>query len=370
MYTPAVENGLNEDEALLVGSVRRFTEHQISPASADADRKGQLPEQLIKQALQLGYFSDVVNGDWGGDREGSYSHRVRALRGAEAAKGCPAMAAVLESTVEAALIVETWGSAVQRKNILPRLAAGSTVAIFRDTGCRMDVEFGAKKKVRVRGGTTSVPVLGMADYLLVVKDQSDAPSVMLLDTSKIDRTTQAPSGWRAATWGKALVNVNLDEEDFVLRSEVATQASKQILEWVRCSLAARAIGTASAAIKHAEKYAQERIQFDQPIAKFESIAALIDDNKTSITAGWALTLQAAERIDSGANDASDLASRARLFTSEVVSKATIDAVQILGGYGFVNDYPVEKLMRDAPTFGTVLGPERFERIRKLVAGEN
>ena len=155
-----------------------------------------------------------------------------------------------------------------------------------------------------------------------------------------------------------------------MRSEVATQASKQILEWVRCSLAARAIGTASAAIKHAEKYAQERIQFDQPIAKFESIAALIDDNKTSITAGWALTLQAAERIDSGANDASDLASRARLFTSEVVSKATIDAVQILGGYGFVNDYPVEKLMRDAPTFGTVLGPERFERIRKLVAGEN
>jgi alkylation response protein AidB-like acyl-CoA dehydrogenase len=137
---------------------------------------------------------------------------------------------------------------------------------------------------------------------------------------------------------------------------------REILTWARVSLAARAVGVAAAAMEHAAAYGRERVQFGRPIGRFESLARLRDASETRIAAARALVLEAAWKVDTAAADAADAASRARDFAADVVSQATIDAVQIFGGYGFVNDYPVEKLMRDARAFEALLGDERFDRI--------
>nr|MBA3538952.1 acyl-CoA dehydrogenase [Deltaproteobacteria bacterium] len=136
----------------------------------------------------------------------------------------------------------------------------------------------------------------------------------------------------------------------------------QVLAWARTSLAARAVGVAIAAMDHAERYAAERVQFGQPIGTFESLIRLRDDALTNATAARLLVLNAGWALDQGHADAGELASRARVLAGDVVARSTIDAVQIFGGYGFVNDYPVEKLMRDARAFEALHGDERLGRV--------
>ena len=123
-----------------------------------------------------------------------------------------------------------------------------------------------------------------------------------------------------------------------------------------------ASSVAVAAMEHAERYAKERVQFGQPIGNFESLIRLRDDAMTTAAAARALTLQAAWMIYNDQPGAADVASRARVIAGDCVARATIDAVQIFGGYGFVNDYPVEKLMRDARAFEAYLGDERLGRV--------
>jgi len=128
------------------------------------------------------------------------------------------------------------------------------------------------------------------------------------------------------------------------------------------SLAARAAGVATAAMEYAEAYAKERVQFGQPIGTFESLIRLRDDAMTTAHAARLCALHAAWALDKGRPEAHDLASRARVIAGDAVTRATIDAVQIFGGYGFVNDYPVEKLMRDARAFEALHGDERLGRV--------
>jgi acyl-CoA dehydrogenase len=158
--------------------------------------------------------------------------------------------------------------------------------------------------------------------------------------------------------------------DFVLaRGAAAKAASMLVLSWARVSLAARAAGVATAAMEYAEHYAAERIQFGQPIGQFESLIRLRDDAQTTAAAARLFALQAAWALDKGLPNAADLASRARIVAGDCVAKATIDAVQIFGGYGFVNDYPVEKLMRDARAFEALHGDERLGRVLAIKGKE-
>jgi alkylation response protein AidB-like acyl-CoA dehydrogenase len=151
--------------------------------------------------------------------------------------------------------------------------------------------------------------------------------------------------------------------DFVLaRGADARSAGAEILAWARVSLAARAAGVATAAMEYAEHYANERVQFGQKIGAFESLIRLRDDAETTAIAARLFALHAGWALDAGHPRAADLASRARVHAGDAVTRATVDAVQIFGGYGFVNDYPVEKLMRDARAFEALHGDERLGRV--------
>jgi alkylation response protein AidB-like acyl-CoA dehydrogenase len=115
-------------------------------------------------------------------------------------------------------------------------------------------------------------------------------------------------------------------------------------------------------MEYAEAYGKERIQFGQPIGNFESLIRLRDDSQTGVAAARLMAFHAAWSIDTNQPGAADAASRARVVAGDVVSKATIDGVQLYGGYGFVNDFPVEKLMRDARAFEALYGDERLGRV--------
>jgi alkylation response protein AidB-like acyl-CoA dehydrogenase len=344
---------LDDEQQMIVQTVRRFAERDLRAWAADADRAGAAPDRLTAAASELGFFVDAVPAEADGMLEGTYSHATRALRGFELGRGCAALAALLETNVEPALAIGRWGSAAAKQALFSSLASGGLAALAHDSRGNLDIsESGGE--LRVTGKLGPVPALAVASHVLVVAKQA----VFLAPTEGTRRTAMTPSGWRAAKWATIEFDTTKIAKDFVLDRD----AGETILAWARVSLAARAAGVATAAMEYAASYANERVQFGQKIGSFESLIRLRDDAETTAIASRLFALHAAWALDTNQVDAIDLASRARVHAGDCVARATIDAVQIFGGYGFVNDYPVEKLMRDARAFEALHGDERLGRV--------
>ena len=338
---------LDDDQRMIVDTVRRFADRDLRTWSADSDRAGAPPDRLKAVAGELGFFVDAVPASHDGMLEGPYSHATRALRGYELGRGCAALAALIETNVEPALAVERWGTDAAKKELFGSLASGGLATLAHDSRGTLDIVDG-----RVTGKLGPVPALAQASHVLVIAKGL----VFLAPTPALTVTPVTPSGWRAAHWGTAQLDAFKPEHVLPIES------ADHILAWARVSLAARAAGVATAAMEYADAYAKDRVQFGQPIGKFESLIRLRDDAETGAMAARTVALYAAWALDTNHPKAFDLASRARVLAGDVVAKATIDAVQIFGGYGFVNDYPVEKLMRDARAFEALYGDERLGRV--------
>ncbi|HEY4239436.1 MAG TPA: acyl-CoA dehydrogenase family protein [Kofleriaceae bacterium] len=302
---------LDDEQDLIVQTVRRFAERELRGWAAEADREAKPPDRLRVAGAELGFFDAP---------DETFSHQTRALRGFELGRGCAALAAILEAGVEAQLAAKLDGATI---------AYGATF-----DGDRVS-------------GTITAPALAVAKHVLVVGER-----VGVVELG--ERTPIAPSGWRAAQWATAKLDGT--------RAQLLDIDPAEVRAWANVSLAARATGVAAAAMEYAKQYATERIQFGQPIGAFESIIRLRDDAETLTAAARLASIHAAWALDVKAPDAFDLASRARVLAGDAVTRATIDAVQIFGGYGFVNDYPVEKLMRDARAFEALGGDQRAARI--------
>ena len=344
---------LDAEQDLIVQTVRKFADRDLRGWAADADRAGAPPDRLTALGSELGFLVDAVPSAFDGLLDGEYSHLTRALRGYELGRGCPALAALLETNVEPALAVGRWGSDAAKKSLFASLAAGGLAAFVHDSRGTLEV-VAQGAALRVTGKLGPAPALGAASHVLVATKDA----LFLVANVKADPMT--PSGWRAAKWGTATLAQHEVAADFVLSRDTA--AVTEVLAWARASLAARAAGAAAVAMEHAEGYARERVQFGQPIGNFEALIRLRDDALTLTGAARLCALHAAWAIDRGLPAAADLASRARVLAGDTVARATIDAVQIYGGYGFVNDYPVEKLMRDARAFEALCGDERLGRV--------
>ena len=347
---------LDDDQQMIVDTIRRFADRDLRGWAADADRAGAPPERLAHVAGELGFFTDAVPADAGGQLEGAYSHATRALRGFELGRGCAGLAALLETNVEPALAVGRWGSAAAKAALFASLTAGGLAALAHDSRGTLAVEPDGAGGARITGTLGPLPALATASHVLLAKDGA----LYLLDLAGVARAAFAPSSWRAARWATAELTALAVAADHVVSRDPA--ASAEVLAWARASLAARAAGVATAAMEHAERYAAERVQFGQPIGRFESLIRLRDDALTGAAAARLMALHAAWALDANHAAAHDAASRARVLAGDVVTRATIDAVQIFGGYGFVNDYPVEKLMRDARPFEALHGDERLGRV--------
>jgi acyl-CoA dehydrogenase len=351
-----------------------FAEKEIRPVAWDYDRDATWPEEIIRKAWDVGLMNSQLPQQYGG-AGATYLDGV--LIGEELAWGCAAIATTLGINELAAAPVRLGGSEKVKAEYLgmlaeePKLAsfcltepeAGSDVSAMRTTAVRRG------DKYVINGSKMFISNGGYADwYTVYAKTDRDAGhrgiSAFVVprdDTVTVDKH-EDKMGLRASN--TAAISFNETEvpvANLLGDENHGFKLAMMTLDRSRPGVAAMATGIARAAFEFATEYSKERVQFGVPIAMHQAIQFMIADMATEIEASRLLTWQSAVLLDQGKRNTLQ-SSHAKRFAADTAMRVATDAVQIYGGYGFIKDYPVEKLMRDAKIMQLYEGTSQIQRL--------
>jgi alkylation response protein AidB-like acyl-CoA dehydrogenase len=355
------------DEALdreVVETVRRFVEREVIPVASDLEHSDEYPHALVAKMKELGLFGATIPQAYGGLGLSFVSY-ARLM--AELSRGWMSLAGVINSHLIMAYIIANHGSDEQKTRFLPAMAtgekrgglaltephAGSDVQSIRTTATRSGDNY-------VLSGTKMFITNALNGTMLAVAAKTNAraqPPYAGISMFAVEKNEQGPTVSRQL---KKLGYKGLDTCE-VLLEELSVPAGnlignregegfKQVmsaLEVGRINVAARAVGVGQAAFDSAIRYAQQRTAFGKPIAQHQAVQLLLADMGTQLQAAKLLVDNAAQKKDAG--ERCDVeAGMAKLFASEACAKITLDAMRVLGGYGYMAEFPVERFYRDAP----------------------
>jgi acyl-CoA dehydrogenase len=351
-----------------------FAEKEIRPIAWDYDRDGTWPASIIDKAWEVGLMNSQLPEEYGG---AGASYVDGTLIGEELAWGCAAIATTLGANELAAVPVLLGGSEEVKAKYLRRLTedrklasfcltepdAGSDVSAMRTTAVRKG------DKYVVNGSKVFITNGGYADwYTVYAKTDKDAGhrgiSAFVVprdDTVTVDKH-EDKMGLRASNTAAISFNETEVPATNLLGDENhGFKLAMMTLDRTRPGVAAMATGIARAAFEFATEYSKERIQFGAPIAMHQAIQFMIADMATKIEAARLLVHKSAVLLDQGQRNTL-VSSHAKRFAADTAMEVTIDAVQVYGGYGFIKDYPVEKLMRDAKIMQLYEGTSQIQRL--------
>jgi len=372
-----VSFALTEEQRALRALAREFAEQEIRPKAAQYDEHATHPADLIAKAHELGLMNVHVSEEQGGLGLPCFEGM---LIGEELSWGCAGVAVSIVANTLGAAPVILAGSDEQRAEWLPPLLeepilcsfgltepdAGSDVARIRTTAVRHGDDYmlnGSKTFISNAGHAAWTVVFAKTDAAQGHRGLSafvvpmDAPGVAV--EKHLDKMGQRSTDTSAFSLQDVVVPAanRLGEEGDGFK------IAMQTLDFTRPGTAAGAVGVAQAAYEHAVDYARERVTFDVPIAMHQGVNFLIADMAAEIEASRLLVWQAAWMLDQGYGRKATLySSFAKRFAADTAMKVTTDAVQVFGGYGYIKEYPVEKLMRDAKLFQIYEGTSQIQRL--------
>jgi alkylation response protein AidB-like acyl-CoA dehydrogenase len=365
------------DEQLMIQSmVREFSRKVIAPTAAERDRTKAFPADNLKKMAELGLLGMMVPPDYGGEGADTISY-VLAL--SEIAYSCASTAVVM--SVHNSIVCESilrFGSEEQKTRYLPQLATGRMLGAFGLTEPEAGSDPVSQMTTAVRdgdeyviNGTKRFTTTGQNSHLVIVTAKTDESqrhkgiSAFIVEKGtpgfKVGHL-EDKMGLRASdTTDLNFDNCRVPARNLLGQEGEGFKLAMTALDGGRIGIAAQSIGVAQAALDAAIRYAQQRSQFGQKIAKFQGLRWMIADMATELEAARQLTMSAAAMKDQKAKFTRQ-ASMAKLFASEMVNRVTANAVQIHGGYGFTKDYEVERYYRDARVFTIYEGTSEIQRV--------
>jgi acyl-CoA dehydrogenase len=366
---------LSDEQRALRELTREFAEKEIRPRAAAYDADATHPADVLAKAHEVGLMNVHVPEAYGGPGLSGFAGM---LVGEELSWGCAGIAvSIVANTLGAAPVIVS-GSEEQRRRWLPPLVetpmlcsfgltepdAGSDVARIKTKAERRGDEYvlnGSKTFITNAGHSAWTVVFaktgpskghrGLSAFIVPM----DSPGVTV--EAHLDKMGQRATDTSAFS----LQDVVVPAENRLGGEGDGFKIAMKTLDFTRPGTAAGAVGVAQAAYEYAVEYAKERVTFDVPIAMHQGVNFLIADMATEIEAARLLTWQAAWLIDQGKR-ATLHSSFAKRFAADTAMKVTTDAVQIFGGYGYIKEYPVEKLMRDAKLFQIYEGTSQIQRL--------
>jgi acyl-CoA dehydrogenase len=369
-----VDFTLTDEQKDLRELARSFAEKEIRPVAWEYDKEGTWPQEIIDKAWEVGLMNIHVPVEYGGP---GLSYLDGCLIEEELGWGCSGIATSLSANGLACAPVGIGGSDEIKKKYFgmlteaPKLAAfcltepdaGSDVSGMRTTAVRKG------DKYVINGSKCFITNGGYADWFTVyAKTDKDAGHrgisafVVPKDATVTVDKKEDKMGQRASNTATITFNeTEIPAENLLGEENKGFKLAMMTLDRTRPGVAAMATGIAQAAFEFACAYSKERVQFGVPIAMHQAIQFMIADMATDIEAARLLTWQSAALMDSGRRNTL-ACSHAKRFSADAAMKITTDAVQIYGGYGFIKDYPVEKLMRDAKIMQLYEGTSQIQRL--------
>jgi len=366
---------LTEEQIALQDMAHKFAANEIRPRAAACDRDGVFPDDLFRKAFDLGLMTGFIPEALGGLGLGSLD---MCIIEEELGWGCSGIATSMTANGLALLPVLIAGTEEQKRRFVAPFAEELRYASF----CLTEPGAGSDA-----GGIKTTAKLDGEDYVITgrkcfITNGSHASQYTVFastDRSKGHKGLSAfvvPREAPGVSVGKKEDKMGQRASDTsdVLFEEVRVPASARIgaegdgfkiammtLDRARPTVAAMAVGVARAAFEYAMQYAKERVQFGTPIAMNQAIHFLLADMAMDIEAARLLTYKSAWLLDQGRRNTKE-SSFAKAFAADLAMRVTTDAVQIFGGYGYMRDYPVEKLMRDAKLLQIYEGTSQIQRM--------
>jgi butyryl-CoA dehydrogenase len=366
---------LSDEQQMLRDTARDFAQRELAPLAAERDRDERFPKEAIEELGRLGFMGILVPPDYGG---AGANHVGYALAMEEIAAGEGATSTILSVSALCCGALLKYGSEEQKRRFLSPMAQGETLAAFCLTEPQAGSDAGAIRTRARRHGNRWV-LNGTKQFITSGRNAQVALVFAVTDPERGPKGISAfivptdTPGYRVARLEKKLGQRASDTAQLVFEDLELTpdlllgqegegyRIALSNLEGGRIGIAAQAVGMARAGFEAALAYAQEREAFGRPIFAQQAVAFRLADMATGIEAARGLVLAAAERRDEGLPCLKE-ASMAKLFASETAERVVSEALQIHGGYGYVEGFPIERIYRDVRVCRIYEGTSDIQRL--------
>jgi alkylation response protein AidB-like acyl-CoA dehydrogenase len=367
---------LNEDQKMLRDLARKIAEEKVMPVRAELDEKEEFPWEIMRTCAEAGLFGVCIPEEYGGFGGGVFEN---CLVVEELSRACIGVSVSFAGSGLGAYPILLYGTEDQKGKYLPEIAAGKKLAAFAATEANAGSDVAAMQTTAVKDG--SGYILNGTKQWITNGGEAEVYSVFAVTDKK-----RGPRGISAFIVEKGMPGFSFGKKERKLG--IRASATRELVfehcrvpkenvigeregigliiilktfDQTRPGIGAQAVGLAQGAFETAARYARERVQFGQKIISFQAVQHILADMATQVEAARALIYAIARYIDSNPKNYSKEAAMAKLFPSDIAMRVTIDAVQVLGGYGYMRDFPVEKMMRDAKILQIYEGTNQIQR---------
>jgi butyryl-CoA dehydrogenase len=342
--------------------IAEFAEKEVKPLAAETDETERFPAETVRKMAEAGLLGIIVPAQYGG-AGGDYRMYIKAVETLSAACATTGVILSAHTSLCVAPILEHGGEA-QKAKYLPKLAGGEWLGAFGLTEPNAGTDAGGQQTTAVlrdgkyilNGGKLFITNAGYADVYVVIAVTGAGPKGKECAAFIVEKTFSGFSvgkkelkmGIRGSSTCEILFkDCEVPAENMLGAPGAGLKIALKTLDGGRIGIAAQALGIAQGAFDATLKYVKERKQFGKPIAAFQNTQFVLADLDTKIAAARLLVYKAQTTKDGGAPALSADAARAKLFAAEVAMEVTTKCVQLHGGYGYMREYPVERMMRDA-----------------------
>jgi butyryl-CoA dehydrogenase len=366
---------LTEDQIMIRDLARQIAEEKIVPVRAELDEHNKFPTDIMTAIAQSDLFGLYIPEQYGGLGKGNLDYYI-AIE--EFSKACLGVSTTYAANALGTYPLLLFGSDEQKKKYLPDIASGKKLVAFGLTEANAGSDAGGIQTTARLEGNEYV-LNGTKQWITNGGEASIYTVIAITDKSKGPRGASAfvvekgtpgftfgkkenKMGIRSSSTTELIFNeCRIPRENLISKQGMGFIVAMKTLDSSRAGVGAQGVGVAQGAIDEAIKFAKGRIQFGQPITSFQAVQHMLADMQTQTEAARALVYSVARMMDNGAKDFSRASAMAKLFATDTAMKVTTDAVQVMGGSGYMKEYPVEKLMRDAKILQIYEGANQIQR---------
>ncbi len=371
-----MEYFLNDEQKMIKEIARKIADEKIKPIRQELDEKGEFPYEIMQELAKADLFRVFIPQEYEGLGGGIFE---MVLVMEELSRVCGGVATCYAANGLAAYPIILFGNEEQKRKYLPKIASGEAYAAFALTEAEAgsdvsNIKTSAKEEEDcfiLNGTKQFITNGGIASIYVVIASTAKEKKARGLSAFIVEKDTpgfefgkeENKLGIRASVTRELIFqDCKIPKENLLGKKGAGFIIAMKTFDMTRPGVGAQAVGIAQGALEEALKYSTQRVQFEKPISSFQVIQAKLAEMATEIEAARALVYQTARTIDAGAKNISKESAMAKLFASNVAMKVTTEAIQIFGGYGYMKEYPVEKMFRDAKITQIYEGTNEIQRL--------